>query len=403
MDAIIYLSVIIQLALASYLWLPIILLIISFTTKLFKCKVSPAYRPGKAQKSYNFGIIITAHRETKFLPPIVDSILKQTYPNFEIYIVADDCDINGLNFYDERVHLLKPETALNTNTKSIQYAIDRFLPGTEVMIIFDPDNLLHPSFLEVMNNYYNAGYKAVQANLNPKSISSMYEQMDNAGATFYSFLDRTARTALGVSVNMWGCGVSVLTEVYSTIKYNNKSNMGGFDKHMQAEIVQHVPVIAYAPEAIFFDEKVSDGTNLEMQRTRWINAYFKFLPEGLKVMRTGIVNRNANVAFFGYNLIRPPYFLEILLAIAFIIVNFFTHQTMMLFWIGSLLAFLISFILITLLFSPGKSKNGLWYMPLFFLHQIRSMLKINLNKRSILKTEHFKVLYIDDVILNSKV
>lgn len=403
MNFIICLFVIIQLAIASYLWLPVMLLIVSFTAKFFKHKVSPIYSPDRDRKSYKFGIIITAHRETKFLPPIVDSILKQTYQNFEIYIVADDCDIQDLCFNDKRVHLFKPPIALNTNTKSIQYAIERFLPGTEVMVIFDPDNLLHPKFLEVMNNYYNAGYKAVQANLNPKSISSRYEKMDNAGATFYSFVDRTARKALGLSVNMWGCGVSVLTEVYANIKYDNKSNMGGFDKHMQAEIVQQVPVIAYAPEAVFFDEKVSDAKNLESQRIRWINAYFKFLPEGLKVMLTGILNRNVNVAFFGYNLVRPPYFLEILIALAFIIIGFFTHQTMMLFWIGSLLAFLTSFIVITLLFSPGKSKNGLWYMPLFFFHQIRSMLKISLNKRSILKTEHFKVLYIDDVILNSKV
>ncbi|WP_345949453.1 glycosyltransferase [Mucilaginibacter sp. PAMB04274] len=398
MDAIIFLSVIVQLALSSYLWLPIILLCFSFAAKLFKHTVSPVSIPGKCKKSYKFGIIITAHRETKFLPPIVDSILKQTYQNFEIYIVADDCDISGLHFTDERIHLLKPETPLNTNTKSIQYAIDRFSAGTEVMVIFDPDNLLHPTFLEVMNNYYNAGYKAVQANLNPKSVNGMYEEMDNAGATFYSFLDRTARTALGFSVTMWGCGVSVLTSVYAHIKYNNKSNMGGFDKHMQAEIVQHVPVIAYAPEAVFFDEKVSDAKNLESQRARWINAYFKFFPEGFKVMLNGIFDRNVNVAFFGYNLIRPPYFLEILIAVAFIIIGYFTHQTMMFFWIGSLLTFLISFISIVLLFSPAKSRNGLWYMPLFFFHQVRSMLKIGLNKRSILKTEHFKVLYIDDVI-----
>jgi glycosyltransferase involved in cell wall biosynthesis len=398
MDAIIFLSVIIQLALSSYLWLPVVLLVVSFTVNLFGQRISPVNLSGNSNKSYKFGIIVTAHRETKFLPPIIDSILRQTYQNFEVYIVADDCDITGLRFNDPRVHLFKPEVALNTNTKSIQYAIDRFSPGTEVLIIFDPDNLLHPDFLKVMNNYYNAGYKAVQANLNPKSISGMYEQMDNAGATFYSFIDRTARTALGLSVNMWGCGVSVLTEVYLNIKYNDKSNMGGFDKHMQAEIVQHVPMIAYAPEAIFFDEKVSDAKNLESQRVRWINAYFKFIPEGLKVMLNGFLNRNINVAFFGYNLIRPPYFLEILIAFLFIVIGFFTHQTMMFFWIGSLLAFLISFVLITVLFSPGKSKTGLWYMPLFFFHQIKSMFKISLNKRSILKTEHFKVLYIDDVI-----
>ncbi len=43
-------------------------------------------------------------------------------------------------------------------------------------------------------------------------------------------------------------------------------------------------------------------------------------------------------------------------------------------------------------------RTGLWYAPLFFYHQIKSLLNIQLNKTSILKTENSKVLYIDDIL-----
>ena len=392
-----YFSVFVQAVLSLPLLLPFILFVIYYVLTSLKI-VERKTLPVAPKSKFKFGVIVTAHKETQFIPPIVDSILKQTYGDFEVFVVADGCDISGLKYRDHRIHILKPESALNSNTRSIQYAIDRFADDIEVMVIFDPDNLVHPQFLEKLNQYYAAGYKAVQGNLYSKNYSGTYEIMDSLGVIFYNFIDRDVRSLLGLSVNIWGCGVSVLCDVYRKICYDSKSNMGGFDKHMQAEIAMNVSAIAYAPEAILYDEKISDSHNLEKQRIRWINAYFNFLSEGFNVILTGIKRRKFNLVFFGFNLIRPPYFLQILIAIMFLVFDFFASKVMFTYWLITMALFLVAFFCIILFNAKKETVKGLWFMPLFFFHQVRSLLKLRLNKKSILKTEHFKVLYIDDIL-----
>lgn len=394
-----YLFIGIQIFLASFLLQPVIQLVVYLIKKAIG-KKTPENKV-TITRNYKFGVIVTAHRETTFIPPIVDSLLKQTYPHFRVYVVADDCDISDLHFDDPRVSILKPPVAFNTNSKSIQYAIDHFREDDEVMVLFDPDNLVHPRFLETFNSYYNKGYKAVQGNLYSKNIDGTYEKMDSVGIIFNNFVDRDFRSEFGLSVNMWGCGISVDRKVYEKIAYDNKSTMGGFDKHMQAEIARNIPCLAYAKDAILYDEKVSDSGNLEKQRVRWIAAYFKFLNEAFQVFFEGIRKGNFNLTYFGYNLIRPPYFLQILFAIFFTALNLFISIPLALGWIGVIGLFLTAFVTIVTIRAPYKSiRQGLLYMPLFFVHQNKSLLKLNMNKKSILKTDHTKVLYIDDLLKN---
>lgn len=382
-----------QVFLASFLIQPIVLLLLYALAKAFS-RHRPPPAPGK---NYQFAIIITSHQDTTFLRPIVDSLQKQDYPHFNAYVVADDCDTGDLSFNDPRIHLLVPPEALHSKTKSIRYALQHFKDTDEVLVIFDPDNLVHPQFLEVLNNWYNRGYKAVQGNLSSKNTEGTYEKMDSIGAIFNTFIDRDSRTALGLSVNIWGTGVSVDRKLYEKIIYDSRSQVGGFDKRMQSEIAKNVHRIGYAADAILYDEKVGDAGNLEKQRNRWIRAYFKFFPEALDLFFIGFKKFDFNLAYFGYNLTRPPYFLQIITALFFVVLNFFVSTPLCIAWIIALALFAMSFILIGMTQGKGSSK-GVWYMPLFFYHQVKSFFKLSKSKNSFLQTGHSKVLYIDDLL-----
>jgi cellulose synthase/poly-beta-1,6-N-acetylglucosamine synthase-like glycosyltransferase len=388
-----YLYLLLQVFLASFLIQPFILLLLYTIAKAF----SRRKKETAPQKNYQFAIIITSHQDTTFLRPIVDSLQRQLYPHFNAYVVADDCDISDLHFDDPRIHLLRPAEPLHSKTKSIRYALERFQDTDEVLVIFDPDNLVHPRFLQVLNARYNKGYRAVQGNLSSKNTESAYGKMDSIGAIFNTFIDRDSRTALGLSVNIWGTGVSVDRRLYQEIIYDSRSQVGGFDKRMQAEIAKRVHRIGYAADAILYDEKVEDGENLERQRNRWIRAYFKFLAEAFDLFLFGLKKFSFNLAYFGYNLTRPPYFLQILSALFFIVLNFFISKWLCLAWIISLGLFALSFIVIGM--TQGKnSSKGVWYMPLFFYHQVKSFFRLGRSKHSFLKTGHSKILYIDDLL-----
>jgi hypothetical protein len=395
-----YVYVALQVCLATFLIHPFVLILILAIRRFFGLKPKDISTT-PVKKNYQFGIIITAHQETKFIPPIVDSLLKQSYPYFNVYVVADDSDISNLYFSDPRINILKPPVAFNTNTKSIDYGLKHFKDTDEVLVIFDPDNLVHSKFLETLNLYYNKGYKAVQGNLYPKNTEGTYAKIDTIGMIFNNFIDRDVRSELGLHVTILGCGISVDVNVYRKIIYNQKSQMGGFDKIMQAEIVKKIPAIAYAQEAVFYDEKVIDGKNFEKQRIRWISSYFKFFRQSWNLFFTGLKRLNLNMMYFGYNLIRPPYFILCLLAVLFINLNFSGHIWLALGWAASLSLFIFSFIIIIVFKSANRSiSKAIWFMPLFLYHQVRSLFKINMNKKSILKTKHSQVIYIDDLLKN---
>ena len=387
-----------QFVFSTFLLQPIVLLGIYAARKLIKRKRSaPAFSANL--KAFHFGVIVTVHRDTRFIPSIVDSLLRQVYPHFNVYVVADDCAADQLpRFDDRRIHMLRPPEALNSNTKSIRYALSHFKATDEIMVIFDPDNLVHPRFLEVMNLYYNQGYKAVQGNMQSKAAHTLYEKIDSIGAVFNNFIDREMRDELALSVNTWGCGISLKKQVYEEIRYDERSTFGGFDKHLQSEVIKSIPHLAYAEEAIFYDEKISSAASLEKQRTRWISAYFRFLPDAFGVMLSGISKQNFNRSYFGYNLVRPPYFLQIVAAVFFICVNLFLAPMLSMLWLFVLLLFLFSFAVIIFIRKQDKSLiQGLWYAPLFFFHQLRALFRLRQNRKSILKTENCKVLYIKDM------
>ncbi len=395
-----------QAILASWLLQPFVLLLIHGIGKMIGVwpphvpPTLPSCAPSTLpERDYTFGILITAHQQTDFLPPIVNSLLKQTYTLFNVYIIADDCDIRQLNFTDPRIHVLVPPLPFHDQVASLQYGLHHLAEQDEVLVIFDPDNLVHPKFLHTLNAWYNKGYQAVQGNLQSKNKEGVYAQLDSLGVLMGNFLERDVRSMLGLSVNIWGCGVSVKKEVYQKIVFDTKSRTGGFDKHMQAEIARNVSRIGYAREAIVYDEKVDDGRNFERQRIRWIAAYFKFLGEAFRLLLTGFRKRDFNLIYFGYNLIRLPWFLLLLFACGIAASDWLIYPMLTRTWLVILALFSLSVVTITTMLPEGRSlSKSLLFIPLLFYHQLRALFRIRVNRRSLLKTDHSKILYIDDIL-----
>jgi cellulose synthase/poly-beta-1,6-N-acetylglucosamine synthase-like glycosyltransferase len=388
----------IQVVIASFLLQPFILLLISGVGRYFGLRPQSVSAADPATK-FQFGIIITAHRETEFIPPIIDSLLKQTYPHFNVYVVADECDQQQLQFSDPRIHILSPPHPLNNQLASLQFGFQKLSAEDEILVIFDPDNLVHRDFLKVLNAWYNKGYLAVQGKLQSKNTDGPYARIDGLGNTLSNFTDREMRSLLGLSSCVWGCGISVHRSVYNNITFDDKSNTGGFDKHMQADIAKNVPRIAYAQEALFYDEKVADAQNFERQRIRWIAAYFRFIPAALDVWATGLGKRSFNLMFFGYNLLRLPYFLLLLLGATFAVTDWLIDPRIGQAWVLILGLFSLSFLLIlTRENTPASVLRSLCYIPLIFYHQLRALFRIKSAKTSMLKTEHHRVIYIDEIL-----
>ena len=120
---------------------------------------------------------------------------------------------------------------------------------------------------------------------------------------------------------------------------------------------------------------------------------------GWLVFWNGLKQLNANKTFFGFINLRPPLFINILLAFAFTAISFFINKQVFYLWLAAILLFVISFIIIVITRSKNKGvAKSLFFMPLFMMRQIFALTKIKKANTSFLKTEHSKLVYIEDLI-----
>jgi cellulose synthase/poly-beta-1,6-N-acetylglucosamine synthase-like glycosyltransferase len=388
-----------NILLAVYFILPSLFFLLHY---LLPKKQYGRYSKAITEKEFDFAAIITAHKDTRFIAPFVDSFIKQQYKNFIVYVVADDCDITDLHFTDNRIIVLKPETALNAKTQSIKFAVNNFIRNHDVLVIFDSDNLVHPEYLKNLNPYFQHGFRAVQTHMLSKNTDSVYARLDSIGHIYNNFLERQVKMELGLSSAILGLGIAIDTDLYKEIFY--KDALGGFDKKLQIQLTQKLKQLGFAKDCIVYDEKVEDGAALEKQRTRWIHTYFKYFKQSAALFISGLKKLNISQVSTGLMMLRPPLFIIFFAAFVFTIIGFIFKPLLGITWCILIFLFTINFILIIATQSRQKGMvQSLAYIPKIVIRQVKAVFKIKTANKNFLKTEHQKVIYIDELLSKEKV
>ena len=340
----------------------------------------------------DYAIIVTAFQQTALLPAVVQSLLQLNYSNYLIYIVADNCDNKDLYFEDERVIILTPPETLASNTRSHFYAIAHFVRPHERLTIIDSDNLVDPGYLTALNRSFSNGFQAVQGIRKAKNLDSSIACLDAARDIYYHFYDGKILFELNSSATLSGSGMAFTTTLYRECLGHLDVTGAGFDKVLQAAIVGRDLRIAFTDQAIVYDEKTSQSTQLVNQRARWINTWFKYFKFGFQILIKGIKNRSINQFLFGLILLRPPLFMFILLSGLFLLISLFTSILGFYLWMVAFLLFVIGFYL-ALKHSDADSRiyKSLKGIPKFIFLQLLSLLKSkNANKTSIATTHYHR-------------
>jgi len=364
--------------------------------------------PGRnADSETDFACVITGYRETGIIVPLIDSLLKQKYSNFLIYVIADNCsdeEIAKINITHERLRVLIPEPALNSKVKAIKYAIKSFERNHKFTIIFDPDNLAHPEFLSVINSYVHKGYKAIQGRRTAKNLDTVHSCLDALGEIYYNKIVRENLYLLGSSAVIAGSGMAIETDLYSEIL-----NSGGLsddnkvivaeDKILQYEIVNKGYVIAFAGNAIVFDEKVSTGAQVERQKTRWLNSYFKYLKLGYTLIFKGLIRFDFNQFLFGLNVAIPPLIVVNGLSFLFFLTAFAYNMNIAIIWFILIFLFGINLLIIMIQVKAEKEIwKSLFGLPVFIMNQVFAILKLKKSNKDFLVTEKTQYIYIEEVL-----
>ncbi|WP_235525987.1 glycosyltransferase [Pedobacter sp. Leaf216] len=337
----------------------------------------------------DYAIIVTAYEQIDYLQQVVKSLLDLNYSNYMIYIVADNCSAAVLTFNSDRVLVLRPPHTLASNVKSHDYAIKNFTRAHDIITIIDSDNLVHPEYINELNNYFDQGFEAVQGLRAAKNLNSTYACLDAARDLYYHFYDGELLFKLGSSATLAGSGMAFKADLYREAIAKLDFHGAGFDKVVQAGILLSGKRIAFAKNAIVYDEKTVNSAQLVNQRARWINTWFRFCGYGISIIGKGIKRMNLNQMLFGIILLRPPLFIFLILSVFFLMINLLTGSVAAVYWVVAIFCFLISF-LIALLRQPTDARiyKSLAGIPKFIYYQVVSLIYARTaNKRSV-ATKH---------------
>lgn len=376
------LLVVLQVLFGLHFFMPLIL---SLAGKFRKRNAIPV-----ATVEADYAVIVTAYQQVNLIPMVVDSILSADYSNYIIYVVADNCDITGLSFDDSRVVILRPAEVLASNTKSHFYAINNFKRKHDRLTIIDSDNLVHGDYFKALNVVFDQGYQAVQGVRAAKNLDSTYACLDEAGDIYYRLVDRKLMYEAGSSAALSGSGMAFTLDLYRSCLEHLEISGAGFDKILQYEILSKGEKIAFAEQAIVYDEKTAKTDQLVNQRSRWINTWFKYLYLGAKLLLKSIGNLNWNQFLFSILLLRPPLFMLLIVSFIFFLMDLLIMPVFAIYWItGVLVFFIFVFKALSHFKADEKIYRSLKNAPRFIYFQLLALLKVRKANKISVATEHF--------------
>lgn len=288
----------------------------------------------KAKVKHRYAYFIAAHNEEAVIANLVESILTQDYPRelIDCFVVADACTDATAERAREAGAIVYERNDLVRKGKSwvMDYGFNRILneygDKYEAFFVMDADNVLSPSYTEIMNDAFDMGYLVCTSYRNSKNFDSSW--ISAGSALWYlreaRFLNNV-RMMSGTSCAISGSGWLVSSKIVR--------GMHGWDFHTLTEDIQfstfcaiHNIQIGYAP-AEFFDEQPVTFHASWVQRMRWTKGFYQiFFSYGHELIRAIASGRFA--AYDMFMTIAPGILLTLLSAfvnISYLVIGTMSH------------------------------------------------------------------------------
>lgn len=356
-----------------------------------------------------YTFVITSYKNLEICEKLLDSIFNINYPSFEVIIIADQ-EESPLSISHPKLRIYRPETALASKIRSLQYSDPFISPKTSGVVVLDPDNLVHPDFLWKLNDLFLQPYSVVQGQRRPKNLNSTIARIDALGELYHNYTDRDLPFSLGSSASIAGSAMCIERTLFSDFLHSeflqrniSRRYILGEDKLLQNYLVSHGHTIAYAMEAIVYDEKVLNHEQMTRQRARWINTYFNNSLDALKMIIPALLRGDWNALIFGIVTGRPPLFLTLLACVMLGVLNAFLYPVISIVIGTGMIIFMIHFFYVCVkLRSVRLFGRVIFQLPAFMYHQLRALFQARKFRNSFGNTTPTQHLTIEDVMNNDR-
>ncbi len=252
----------------------------------------------KAPAKTRFALVIAARNEAAVIGQLVDSLNEQNYPKelYTVFVAPNNCTDNtkevalahGAQIFDVEGKISSKGDVLR---QVAQYLMDG--EKYDAMCVFDADNLIHPEFLQKMNDVYATGVHVAQGfrdskNPDQTAVSTSYSVCYWMQNSFYN----SARQSLKLSSLVNGSGFMMSVDMLKRLGGWNTCTMTE-DYEVTAQCVMLGEKVHYVPGAIFYDEQPTTFKQSWKQRRRWTTGTVQGMQlYSLPLIRSAIKKRS---------------------------------------------------------------------------------------------------------------
>lgn len=221
-----------------------------------------------------FALLLPAHNEEGVVGLAVQSLAGIRYPRdlFSVFVVTDHCTDGtakaaaaaGAEILDHSGPGLKPGKG-----RALKWATEKIFAwgDYDAFCYFDADSLAHPGFLDAMNAALETGAEAVQGRQLAKNTSNILAKILAAGHIVSNRFFQLPKQALGLSATLHGKGMCFTAAVAR--KFHWDETCLTEDLEMQMRLIRHGVRIAWAGDAVVYDEEPETLSQYLTRTIRW--------------------------------------------------------------------------------------------------------------------------------------
>lgn len=200
----------------------------------------------------DFSILIPAYNAEKYIGRCIESILSQTYTDFEVIIIDDGSYDNTYKLCkqyaekDPRISIFKQKNigVASTRNKLIQLA------KGEWILFIDADDYIAPQYTEIFKKYIstiNSDVYVCDYNITTKTeIKSITYQFQNKEDYLKKLLDWRK-----INTTLWGKAIRRTLILQTHIHFNPHFNMGE-DFCFMSKLFYYANEITHIPQSLYY-------------------------------------------------------------------------------------------------------------------------------------------------------
>jgi cellulose synthase/poly-beta-1,6-N-acetylglucosamine synthase-like glycosyltransferase len=341
-------------------------------------------------------VLIPSFRDDHIIVQTASSALQHNYKadHFDIMVIADSLQPNTvLQLRSMGVTVL--ELSAQMKAKSVHLALES-LPKDkyDLVMLLDADNIMKADCLKLVNNYFQAGYQAMQCHRTAKNENSSIALLDAISEEINNHLFRLGQQSLGFSAAPSGSGMAFETNLLQSIfSWKPILDNPGEDREIDMQLLKKGIRMHYIPDAWVLDEKVASQDVFEKQRVRWMEAQWYHIR---RFMEPDMIGINKSAQYYNkliQNLLLPRslYLVVFSAIVALVIVRYITGLAFFFplpgWWLSLLLFFLLTLaIAVPSRYYSSQTGKALISLPTLMVTMIKALLRIKKDRKEFLHT-----------------